>query len=196
MNLELPLRAGDRLGGHIVQGHVDGTGRVESVARGGHLARRARDRGRRSSLRYVVEKGSIAVDGVSLTVVDVDDAGLRGVADPRDARAHDARLGRAGATREPGGGRAREVRGEAGDASECRRMTDTPFSTIEEAIEDIRAGKMVVVCDAEDRENEGDLTLAAQFATPEAINFMAKDGARPDLPRARRPSAATSSAST
>ncbi|HXD56647.1 MAG TPA: bifunctional 3,4-dihydroxy-2-butanone-4-phosphate synthase/GTP cyclohydrolase II [Thermoleophilaceae bacterium] len=51
-----------------------------------------------------------------------------------------------------------------------------PFATIEEAIEDIRAGKMVVVVDAEDRENEGDLTMAAQFATPEAINFMAKEG--------------------
>jgi 3,4-dihydroxy 2-butanone 4-phosphate synthase/GTP cyclohydrolase II len=50
------------------------------------------------------------------------------------------------------------------------------FATIEEAIEDIRAGRMVVVCDDEDRENEGDLTLAAQFATPEAINFMAKHG--------------------
>ena len=50
------------------------------------------------------------------------------------------------------------------------------FVTIEEAIEDIRAGRMVVVCDDEDRENEGDLTLAAQFATPEAINFMAKEG--------------------
>jgi 3,4-dihydroxy 2-butanone 4-phosphate synthase / GTP cyclohydrolase II len=54
--------------------------------------------------------------------------------------------------------------------------TKTPFATIEEAIEDIRAGKMVVVCDDEDRENEGDLTIAAQFATPEAINFMAKEG--------------------
>jgi 3,4-dihydroxy 2-butanone 4-phosphate synthase/GTP cyclohydrolase II len=51
-----------------------------------------------------------------------------------------------------------------------------PFATIEEALEDVRAGRMVVVCDAEDRENEGDLTLAAQFATPEAINFMAKEG--------------------
>ncbi|MBX5469236.1 MAG: bifunctional 3,4-dihydroxy-2-butanone-4-phosphate synthase/GTP cyclohydrolase II [Thermoleophilaceae bacterium] len=51
-----------------------------------------------------------------------------------------------------------------------------PFSTIEEALEDIRAGRMVVVCDAEDRENEGDLTMAAQFVTPEAINFMAKEG--------------------
>jgi 3,4-dihydroxy 2-butanone 4-phosphate synthase/GTP cyclohydrolase II len=55
-------------------------------------------------------------------------------------------------------------------------MSNKPFSTIEEAIDDIRSGKMVIVCDAEDRENEGDLTLAAQFATPEAINFMAKEG--------------------
>src|SRR5215208_4415389 len=52
-------------------------------------------------------------------------------------------------------------------------MSASPFSTIEAALEDIRDGKMVVVCDAEDRENEGDLTLAAQFATPDAINFMA-----------------------
>jgi 3,4-dihydroxy 2-butanone 4-phosphate synthase/GTP cyclohydrolase II len=54
--------------------------------------------------------------------------------------------------------------------------TKAAFATVEDAIEDIRAGKMVVVCDDEDRENEGDLTLAAQFATPEAINFMAKEG--------------------
>jgi 3,4-dihydroxy 2-butanone 4-phosphate synthase/GTP cyclohydrolase II len=54
--------------------------------------------------------------------------------------------------------------------------TRTPFATIQEAVEDIRQGKMVVVCDDEDRENEGDLTIAAQFATPEAINFMRKEG--------------------
>ena len=51
-----------------------------------------------------------------------------------------------------------------------------PFATIEEAIEEIRRGRMVVVCDDENRENEGDLTMAAQFATPEAINFMATHG--------------------
>ncbi|WP_404827917.1 bifunctional 3,4-dihydroxy-2-butanone-4-phosphate synthase/GTP cyclohydrolase II [Conexibacter stalactiti] len=56
------------------------------------------------------------------------------------------------------------------------RTTAAAFATIEEAIEDIRQGKMVVVCDDEDRENEGDLTMAAQFVTPEAINFMAKEG--------------------
>ncbi len=50
------------------------------------------------------------------------------------------------------------------------------FSTVEAAIEDIRAGKMVVVVDEEDRENEGDLTLAAEKVTPEAINFMATHG--------------------
>jgi 3,4-dihydroxy 2-butanone 4-phosphate synthase / GTP cyclohydrolase II len=50
------------------------------------------------------------------------------------------------------------------------------FATIEEALEDIKNGKMVVVVDDEDRENEGDLTMAAQFVTPEAVNFMAAHG--------------------
>src|SRR5205807_493240 len=48
--------------------------------------------------------------------------------------------------------------------------------TVEDAIEDIRQGRFVVVVDAPDRENEGDLVVAAQFATPEAINFMATHG--------------------
>jgi len=51
-----------------------------------------------------------------------------------------------------------------------------PLSTIDKAVEDIRQGKMVILVDDEDRENEGDLTLAAEFATPEAINFMARYG--------------------
>jgi 3,4-dihydroxy 2-butanone 4-phosphate synthase/GTP cyclohydrolase II len=49
----------------------------------------------------------------------------------------------------------------------------TPFATIEEAVEDIRNGKMVVVVDDPERENEGDLVVAAQFATADAVNFMA-----------------------
>ncbi len=53
--------------------------------------------------------------------------------------------------------------------------TKTPFATIDEAIEELRQGKMVVVCDDESRENEGDLTMAAQFVTPAAINFMRKE---------------------
>jgi 3,4-dihydroxy 2-butanone 4-phosphate synthase/GTP cyclohydrolase II len=50
------------------------------------------------------------------------------------------------------------------------------FASVPEAIEEIRAGRMVVVVDDEDRENEGDLTLAAEFCTPEAVNFMARFG--------------------
>ena len=52
----------------------------------------------------------------------------------------------------------------------------SPFCDVESAIEDIRAGRMLVVVDDEDRENEGDLTLAAEKVTPEAINFMAREG--------------------
>jgi 3,4-dihydroxy 2-butanone 4-phosphate synthase/GTP cyclohydrolase II len=55
-------------------------------------------------------------------------------------------------------------------------MKDPSFNTIEEAIEDIRKGKMIIMVDDEDRENEGDLVLAAEKVTPEAINFMAKHG--------------------
>ena len=56
-------------------------------------------------------------------------------------------------------------------------VTDTStFATIEDAIEEIRAGRFVVVVDDEDRENEGDLTIAAEFVTPEAVNFMATHG--------------------
>ncbi len=52
----------------------------------------------------------------------------------------------------------------------------SPFARIEDAVEAIRAGKMIIVVDDEDRENEGDLTIAAENITPEAINFMARHG--------------------
>src|SRR4051794_6934791 len=52
----------------------------------------------------------------------------------------------------------------------------SPFAPIEDAIQAIRDGRMIVVVDDEDRENEGDLTIAAEKITPEAINFMAKYG--------------------
>jgi riboflavin synthase len=67
VNLERPVRLSDRLGGHLVQGHVDGVGEIVTAAPDlqvrteGHL------------LRYVVDKGSITVDGISLTVVEAAD---------------------------------------------------------------------------------------------------------------------------
>jgi riboflavin synthase len=75
VNLELPLRPADRLGGHVVQGHVDGVGTVAEVTADG-FARIVRVAAGGDLLRYVVEKGSIAIDGVSLTVSAVDDESL------------------------------------------------------------------------------------------------------------------------
>jgi riboflavin synthase len=68
VNLELPLRAADRLGGHVVQGHVDGVGTVSAIDEQG-FARVLRIASEEPGLgRYLIEKGSIAVNGVSLTV--------------------------------------------------------------------------------------------------------------------------------
>jgi riboflavin synthase len=75
VNLEPALRAGDPLGGHYVQGHVDAVGRVRSVAPEGDGKRVWID-GEPDVLRYLVEKGSITVEGVSLTVADLDGDGF------------------------------------------------------------------------------------------------------------------------
>jgi riboflavin synthase len=72
VNLELPLRASDRLGGHVVQGHVDAIGVVAGTEDDG-FARRIRVSAPDEVLRYLVSKGSVAVDGVSLTITQIDD---------------------------------------------------------------------------------------------------------------------------
>ena len=112
VNLERALPAGGRLGGHIVQGHVDGVATLLSRTPG------ERSDELRFSLppdlaRYVVEKGSIAVDGVSLTVAAVAPGRVHGRADPDDLGAHHTRFPRAGGYRQPGGRRRRQVRGAA-----------------------------------------------------------------------------------
>src|SRR6185369_7827865 len=56
------------------------------------------------------------------------------------------------------------------------RKSGSPFARIEDAVEAFRQGRMIIVCDDEDRENEGDLTIAAEKVTPDAINFMARYG--------------------
>jgi riboflavin synthase len=75
VNLERPVRVTDRLGGHVVQGHVDGVGTIasrEPLPDGSTLVRIGADA---ALLRYAVEKGSINVDGVSLTITTIDDEG-------------------------------------------------------------------------------------------------------------------------
>src|SRR5437660_3968788 len=76
INLERPLRVSGRLDGHFVQGHVDGIGRIAQYAANPDDSLLTRIQAGTELLRYMVEKGSIAVDGVSLTVVSVDDGGF------------------------------------------------------------------------------------------------------------------------
>ncbi len=75
VNLEPSLRVGDQLGGHVVQGHVDGVGRARSVAPQGD-SRRVWVDAPEAVVRYCLERGSVAVDGVSLTVAALDDDGF------------------------------------------------------------------------------------------------------------------------
>ncbi|WP_206860025.1 riboflavin synthase [Lysobacter changpingensis] len=75
VNLERAMRPTDRLGGHLVSGHVDGLGRVERIEPDAR-AQRWRFSAPAPLLRYIAKKGSICVDGVSLTVNEVDDAGF------------------------------------------------------------------------------------------------------------------------
>jgi len=72
VNLERPMRLGARLDGHLVQGHVDGTGTITDIAGNPDGSTTVRIDAPESVTRYTVEKGSITVDGVSLTVVDAE----------------------------------------------------------------------------------------------------------------------------
>jgi riboflavin synthase len=76
VNLELPLRVADRLGGHIVQGHVDATGTVGDINERGFARVLRIDEGESGLGRYLVEKGSVAINGVSLTVSALCDDGF------------------------------------------------------------------------------------------------------------------------
>ena len=208
VNLEPALRAGDPMGGHIVQGHVDGVGRVQSVEAEGEGLRVIVEASA-DMLRYCVEKGSITVEGVSLTVAELHDDAFGVALIPHTiAETTLVRLV-PGQRRQSRGRRAREVRRAPARAAPARarraelapgydapvstEAPNTVFATVEEAIEEIRAGRFVVVVDDEDRENEGDLTIAAQFVTPEAVNFMATH-ARGLICLCLTPSAARSSA--
>lgn len=94
VNLERPVRMADRLGGHLVQGHVDGTGTIAGSERLADSALHVRIAAGPEILRYVVEKGSITVDGVSLTVASEGEDGFAVAIIPHTAQV--TTLGRKG----------------------------------------------------------------------------------------------------
>ena len=116
VNLELALRASDRLGGHIMQGHVDGVGEVAAVRQDGFARILTIAPDDPLLLRYVVHKGSISVSGVSLTIARVDEAGFDVSLIPETLER--TTLGAArGHARQSRGRRRREVRREAAGLS-------------------------------------------------------------------------------
>ena len=177
MNLERAVTPHTRLGGHLMQGHVDGVGRILGRSPGEHweVVRIALPP---ELARYVVEKGSIAVDGVSLTVsavsaADVHEPWFEVSLIPTTLRETTLGARSPGGARQPGGRRDRQVRG----ATAGGLAMTSPLGrldTIETAIAAIKSGRPVVVIDDEDRENEGDLIFASELATPELVAFMVR----------------------
>src|SRR6266540_2993468 len=178
-----PPRAGARRrGGRGARAHRGGAGRAAL-----HLAPRVHRAARR---REGLDRGGRGLAHRR----DGGPRSLRGGAHPRDARPHHARRGAAGDAGEPRGGRRRAPRraparvlgppgalGRRPRAVGLRRNAVKDHAKhaverVERALDWIRQGRMVILTDDEDRENEGDLCLAAEKVTPAAINFMAKYG--------------------
>ncbi len=195
VNLERPLTPSSRMGGHFVQGHIDGTGIILERQRDGDSVRLEIEFDP-AQMRYVANKGFIAVDGISLTVIDAKEdrfslmlvaytqehvtlAGkkvgdlvnievdiLAKYVDRRPSTVDRATSGVARRTAYPVDPRWIPTNpGEPG----------VDGSNIDAALSDLKRGRMIIVVDDESRENEGDLVVAAEFATPEIINFMARE---------------------
>ena len=186
VNLELALRADDRLGGHIVQGHVDGVGVVRRRPRRRASPASSRSRPTPTSCATSSRRGRSPSTACRLTVVAVDDASFDVSLIPETLERTSLGSRRAGHARQPGGRPPGQVRREAVRSPHLSMSTraTTQFATVEEALEDIAAGRMVVVVDDEDRENEGDLVMAAEFVTPDGDQLHGHPRARLDLPGA------------
>lgn len=172
VNLELPLRAGDPLDGHLVQGHVEGTARVVSRRRVGGVAY-VWFRPNKRLIRELAPKGSVAVDGVSLTVVEVNKGAFSVALIPETLRRTTLD------TLAPGDvvnietdvlPRYLRRFGHAPPAALAWAGLSRGREAVEKAIATIAAGGKVIVWDPA-REGEGDVIMAADQVTPADINF-------------------------
>ena len=174
VNLESALRVGDKIGGHNVQGHVDCTTTIKKITKVDNSwivdFHKPED-----FSHYLIEKGFITIDGASLTITnDIEE--YFSIAVIPFTWSHTIFSGY-----EVGSVVNLEVDMTAKYIEKIinksrkveKGKLKMKLNTIEEAIQDYKDGKFVIIVDDEDRENEGDITLAADFITPEKINFMA-----------------------
>ena len=174
VNLERPVRLADRLGGHLVQGHVDGDRHGARPRRRSPTARRSSRfdaPAERAALRRAQGLDHRRRHQPHRRRASHDDA-VRGRGDPAHARGHDARRRAARRPRQP-----RSRPRSPSTSNDCcvspsRKHTHDVRRQSSSAIDAIERGEFVVVVDDEDRENEGDLIIAAEKMTPEKMAFM------------------------
>ena len=194
VNLERSLRLGDELGGHIVSGHVDGVGEVGAAVRRGQRSA-STFRGAAAAGPLHRPQGLVAIDGVSLTVNEVEGRRFGVNIIPHTRPGHhlrDAAGRRRGQHRDRHAGALRRAAGGDGDAElhEPRRVSRL---ATEELIEEARNGRMFILVDDEDRENEGDLVIPAQIRHARRDQLHGPARPRPDLPGADPPARSSSS---
>ncbi len=177
------------LGGHLVTGHVDGIAQVRQVAEvAGSL--RATIEAPAELARFIARKGSVTLDGVSLTVGEVSGATF-----VIDIVPHTRAVTTLGPHWPAGHSLNLEVDLVARYLDRLLEARGHPMNTIDELLDELRAGRMVVVMDDEERENEGDLIMAAAArasgghqlhgaARPRAHLPHADSGALPRAPAA------------
>ena len=188
VNLERAMAADGRFGGHIVSGHVDGTGRIVEVKKDDNAIWYT-IQAAPQLMRYIVEKGSVTIDGISLTVAKVAQDNFSISAIPHTVSQTVLKDRKVGAVvnletdiigkyveKLLFKGQPEGITEEMTGAQTIKENALHKFNTVEEALDELRAGKIILVTDDEDRENEGDFICAAEFATTENINFMAMHG--------------------
>jgi len=175
VNVELALKASDRCGGHFVQGHVNGVGTIKNIVQRGN-AHDLQITIPAHLQKYLIQEGSIAIDGISLTIADIHDDSITLAIIPHTwthTTLHNKKSGELVNIEV-------DILTKYAEQSLTQKAplpgTMMKLHTIEQAINDIAQGKMIIVVDDENRENEGDFLMAAQHVTPESINFMARYG--------------------
>ena len=185
VHLERALRLGDRVGGHLVSGEVDGFGALV-VTKSVGTAIWLRFKIESHLMGYLIEKGSIAIDGISLTVNELFDDGfsvmliphtqsvvhLQDKAVAEQVNIEVDQIGKyverllglkSSETQSSSSGLSMEKLRALGFGM-TREETIQSIERVEQAVQDIRNGRMVILVDDEDRENEGDLVMAAELA--------------------------------
>ena len=180
VNLQLALRASDRLGGHIVQGHVNGLGKLAAIKALGNNYE-LDFTADRSLFKYIIQEGSICIDGISLTVARLKGSRLTVSIIPHtyeNTILHTKKIGDLVNIEVDMMAKYLEnfVKFEKSEKNLLNLLESQMFNTIEEAILDIKNAKMVIVVDDEDRENEGDFIIPADLITKDHVNFMITEG--------------------